>query len=56
MRLTFPSEVGGDAGLRPPPVGPGALILPGRREEKDRRKSLRRDRRGRQREGEDADS
>ena len=37
VRLTFSSEVGGDAGLRPRPVRPGALILPGRREERNRR-------------------
>lgn len=36
-RLTFSSEVRGDAGLRPPPVRPGALILPGWREERNGR-------------------
>ena len=44
MQLTFSSEVGGDARPRPPPVRPGALILPGRREERNRRESLRSDR------------
>lgn len=37
--------MGGDAGFGPPPVRPGALILPGRREERSRRRNLRRDRR-----------
>lgn len=50
VRLTFSREVGGDAGLGPPPVRPGALILPGWREEGNRGESLRREtdrRRGR---------
>lgn len=42
--LTLSSEVRGDAGPRPPPVRPGALILPGRREERNRRESLRKHR------------
>lgn len=41
VALTLFSEVRGDAGLRPPPVRPRALILPGRREERKSRKSLR---------------
>lgn len=44
VRLTFSREVGGDAGLGPPPVRPGALILPGWREEGNRGESLRRER------------
>lgn len=43
VRLTFSREVGGDAGLGPPPVRPGALILPGWREEGNRGESLRRE-------------
>lgn len=43
MSLTFPSQVRGDAGLGPPPVGPGALILPAGREERSGGKGLRRE-------------
>lgn len=38
--LTLSSEVGGDTGLRPQPVRPRALILPGWREERNRREGL----------------
>lgn len=47
--------MGGDAGPGPPPVRPGALILPGRREERNRRKSLRRDGEETERGGKEAD-
>lgn len=47
--LTFSSKVWGDARLGPPPVGPGALILPAGREERSRGKRLGRD--GQRREG-----
>lgn len=41
--LTFSSVVWGDARLGPPPVGPGALILPAGREERSGGKGLRRE-------------
>lgn len=47
--------MGGDAGPGLPPVRPGALILPGRREERNRRKSLRRDGEETERGGKEAD-
>lgn len=43
LTLTFSSKVWGDARLGPPPVGPGALILPAGREERSGGKRLRRD-------------
>lgn len=43
MSLTFPSQMRRDARLGPPPVGPGALILPAGREERSGGKGLRRE-------------
>lgn len=51
LTLTFSSKVWGDARLGPPPVGPGALILPAGREERSGGKRLRRD--GQRREGQE---